>query len=69
MEKLLKRKEGLKWYEVTGSYLNHNMADIIRKGLGISAGYDLAMLEAEDRAHKPPPGYHTFYTDQIDMGL
>lgn len=69
IEKHLSAQEGLKWYEIAGSYLDHDRADIIRERSGMPAGFELAMPNAEDRAHEPPVGYHSFYLDQIDMGL
>lgn len=68
-EKHLRKMEGLKWYEIVGSYLDHGKADLIRERSGMPAEFDLAMPDAEDRAHKPPEGYYTFYTDQVEMGL
>lgn len=55
MEKRMKCKEGLKWYEVSRSYLNHSRGGIIRK--------DSGMLLVDDRAHNPSSCYHAFYTD------
>lgn len=69
VEKHLNAQEGLKWYEIAGSYIDHNKADLIRERSGMPVGFELAMPSAEDRAHAPPEGYHTFYLDQIDMGL
>lgn len=69
IERRLSAREGLKWYEIAGSYLDHDRADLIRERSGMPAGFELAMPSAEDRAHKPPMGYHTFYLDQVDMGL
>lgn len=69
VEKQLSKREGLKWYEIAGSHLDHGKADLIRERSGMPNGFDMAMPDAEARAHTPPEGYHTFYTDQIDMGL
>lgn len=69
LDQSLKDREDLMWYEVVGSYLNHNLMDTIRESSGLLEGYDKDMPSAADRAHVPPEGYHTFYTDQIDMGL
>lgn len=58
VEERLSKTEGLKWYEIVGSYLDHGKADLIRERSGMPAGFDLAMPSAEDRAHKPSEGYH-----------
>lgn len=69
LKQSLKERENQMWYEVAGSILNHNLRDAIRESSGMPEGYDVAMPSASDRAHEPPEGYHTFYTDQIDMIL
>lgn len=68
IEKRLKRMGVLKLYEVFGSYLDHIKGDLIRERSVMPTDCDLAMPKAEDQAHFPHYGYHTFYTDQLDMG-
>ncbi|KZV06567.1 hypothetical protein F511_45952 [Dorcoceras hygrometricum] len=31
--------------------------------------FEVVLLHPDERAHRPPPGFHTFYMNQIEMGL
>ncbi|KZV32559.1 hypothetical protein F511_36802 [Dorcoceras hygrometricum] len=31
--------------------------------------FEIVLPHPDERAHRPPPGFHTFYMNQLDMGL
>ncbi|KZV46806.1 hypothetical protein F511_36300 [Dorcoceras hygrometricum] len=39
------------------------------KDRGMSDSFEVIIPEAEDRAHCPPNDFHTFFINQLDMGL
>ncbi|KZV54780.1 hypothetical protein F511_40611 [Dorcoceras hygrometricum] len=61
--------EGRPWYEVRASLLQESDKAIIRDLSGMSARYEIMIPAADDRAHLPPEGYHTFYLNHLEMGL
>ncbi|KZV38444.1 hypothetical protein F511_41143 [Dorcoceras hygrometricum] len=61
--------EGRPWYEVRASLLQESDKAIIRDLSGMSDHYEIMIPMAEDRAHLPPEGYHTFYLNHLEMGL
>lgn len=61
--------ETLEWYDIWGSYINPAHVNQIRERSGMPSDHDILIPEPTDRAHTPPPGYHTFYTNQVTMGL
>ncbi|KZV21600.1 hypothetical protein F511_17625 [Dorcoceras hygrometricum] len=36
---------------------------------GTNSRYEVIIPDIDDRAHRPPTGFHTFYLNQVDMGL
>lgn len=63
------REEGKPWYEVLASYVDSDAGPAIRRGSGMPRTYKIRIPGREDRAYNPPAGYHTFYIDQIEIGL
>ncbi|KZV43178.1 hypothetical protein F511_23654 [Dorcoceras hygrometricum] len=61
--------EGRPWYEVRASLLQESDKATIKDLSGMSDHYEIVIPVAEDRAHLPPEGYHTFYLNQLEMGL
>ncbi|KZV36072.1 hypothetical protein F511_25636 [Dorcoceras hygrometricum] len=61
--------EGRPWYEIKASLLQESDKALIRDLSGMSDQYDILIPLPEDRAHLPPEGYHTFYINQLEMGL
>ncbi|KZV30466.1 putative galacturonosyltransferase-like 3 [Dorcoceras hygrometricum] len=57
------------WYEEKSSNLRlSDIATIKEKG-GTMGKFEVVLPHPDERAHRPPPGFHTFYMNQIDMGL
>ncbi|KZV28575.1 hypothetical protein F511_38684 [Dorcoceras hygrometricum] len=61
--------EGRPWYEIKASLLQESDKSFIKDLSGMSDQYDILIPLPEDRAHLPPEGYHTFYINQLEMGL
>ncbi|KZV30437.1 hypothetical protein F511_34492 [Dorcoceras hygrometricum] len=61
--------EGRPWYEIKASLLQESDKAFIKDLSGMSDQYDILIPLPEDRAHLPPEGYHTFYINQLEMGL
>ncbi|KZV30146.1 hypothetical protein F511_21941 [Dorcoceras hygrometricum] len=61
--------EGRPWYEIKASLLQEYDKALIRDLSGMSDQYDILIPLPEDRAHLSPEGYHTFYINQLEMGL
>ncbi|KZV16450.1 hypothetical protein F511_10062 [Dorcoceras hygrometricum] len=61
--------EGRPWYEIKASLLQESDKAFIKDLSGMSDQYDILIPHPEDRAHLPPEGYHTFYINQLEMGL
>ncbi|KZV28759.1 hypothetical protein F511_29237 [Dorcoceras hygrometricum] len=60
---------GCTWYEIKASTLRQSEISVIRDKAGINDLYEVAIPHVRDRAHRPPPGFHSFYVNQIDRGL
>ncbi|KZV24694.1 hypothetical protein F511_11273 [Dorcoceras hygrometricum] len=61
--------EGRPWYEIKASLLQESDKAFIKDFSGMSDQYDILIPLSEDRAHLSPEGYHTFYINQLEMGL
>ncbi|KZV19085.1 hypothetical protein F511_10136 [Dorcoceras hygrometricum] len=61
--------QGCPWYEVKASTLRESDISLIKEKAGIFVLYEVVIPHVEARAHRPPPGFHTFYINQIDRGL
>ncbi|KZV23405.1 hemK methyltransferase family member 1-like [Dorcoceras hygrometricum] len=68
-EEAILSAEGRPWYEVKASLLQESDKALIRDLSGMSDQYEILIPLPEDRAHLPPEGYHTFYLNQLEMGL
>ncbi|KZV31070.1 hypothetical protein F511_31380 [Dorcoceras hygrometricum] len=60
---------GCTWYEIKASTLRQSDISVIRDKAGINDLYEVVIPHVRDRAHRPPPGFHSFYVNQIDRGL
>ncbi|KZV52197.1 hypothetical protein F511_07152 [Dorcoceras hygrometricum] len=60
---------GCTWYEIKASTLRQSDISVIRDKTRINDLYEVAIPHVRDRAHRPPPGFHSFYVNQIDRGL
>ncbi|KZV16582.1 hypothetical protein F511_30876 [Dorcoceras hygrometricum] len=57
------------WYEEKSSNLKlSDIANIKEKG-GTMGKFEVVLPHPDERAHRPPPGFHTFYMNQIERGL
>ncbi|KZV44725.1 hypothetical protein F511_37937 [Dorcoceras hygrometricum] len=68
-EEAILSAEGRPWYEIKASLLQESDKALIRDLSGMSDQYEVLIPLPEDRAHLPPEGYHTFYMNQLEMGL
>ncbi|KZV54087.1 hypothetical protein F511_37683, partial [Dorcoceras hygrometricum] len=57
------------WYEEKSSTLRLSDLDIIKEKGGTMGKFEVVIPHPDERAHLPPPGFHTFYMNQIEMGL
>ncbi|KZV20848.1 hypothetical protein F511_42061 [Dorcoceras hygrometricum] len=57
------------WYEDKASTLRLSDIPIIKEKWGTMGKFDVVIPHPDERAHRPPPGFHTFYMNQIEMGL
>ncbi|KZV20049.1 hypothetical protein F511_15292 [Dorcoceras hygrometricum] len=57
------------WYEEKSSTLRLSDIDIIKEKGGTMGKFEVVIPHPDERAHRPPPGFHTFYMNQIEMGL
>ncbi|KZT76454.1 hypothetical protein F511_46521 [Dorcoceras hygrometricum] len=57
------------WYEEKSSTLRLSDIDIINENGGTMGKFEIVIPHLDERAHRPPPGFHTFYMNQIEMGL
>ncbi|KZV23258.1 hypothetical protein F511_17767 [Dorcoceras hygrometricum] len=69
VEEVILSAEGCPWYEIKASLLQESDKALIRDLSGMSDQYDILIPLPKDRAHLPPEGYHTFYINQLEMGL
>ncbi|KZV28966.1 hypothetical protein F511_07526 [Dorcoceras hygrometricum] len=57
------------WYEEKSSNLKLSDIAIIKEKGGTMGKFEVVLPHPDERAHRPPPGFHTFYMNQIEMGL
>ncbi|KZV37211.1 hypothetical protein F511_04630 [Dorcoceras hygrometricum] len=57
------------WYEEKASNLKISDIVTIKEKGGTMGKFEVVLLHPDERAHRPPPGFHTFYMNQIEMGL
>ncbi|KZV40207.1 hypothetical protein F511_20240 [Dorcoceras hygrometricum] len=57
------------WYEEKTSTLRLSDIPIIKEKGGTIGKFEVVIPHPDERAHRPPPGFHTFYMNQIEMGL
>ncbi|KZV32828.1 hypothetical protein F511_20929 [Dorcoceras hygrometricum] len=57
------------WYEEKSSTLRLSDIDIIKEKGETMGKFEVVIPHPDERAHRPPPGFHTFYMNQIEMGL
>ncbi|KZV27864.1 hypothetical protein F511_37860 [Dorcoceras hygrometricum] len=57
------------WYEEKSSILRLSDIDIIKEKGGTMGKFEVVISHPDERGHRPPPGLHTFYMNQIEMGL
>ncbi|KZV28767.1 hypothetical protein F511_30059 [Dorcoceras hygrometricum] len=57
------------WYEEKASTLRLSDIPIIKEKGGTMGKFDVVIPHPDERAHRPPSGFHTFYMNQIEMGL
>ncbi|KZV54096.1 hypothetical protein F511_28465 [Dorcoceras hygrometricum] len=57
------------WYEEKASTLRLSDIPIIKEKGGTRGKFEVVIPYPDERAHRPPPGFHTFYMNQIEMGL
>lgn len=57
------------WFDLYPSWLTEEDEPRIRAFSGAPSDYTFIFPLSEDRAHAPPPGYYTFYLDQLEGGL
>ncbi|KZV24695.1 hypothetical protein F511_11274 [Dorcoceras hygrometricum] len=57
------------WYEEKSSTLKLSDISLIKERGGMMDKFEVALPHPDERAHRPPPGFHTFYVNQLDMGL
>ncbi|KZV58010.1 hypothetical protein F511_42458 [Dorcoceras hygrometricum] len=57
------------WYEEKSSNLKLSDIAIIKEKGGTMDKFEVVLPHPDERAHRPPPGFHTFYMNQKEMGL
>ncbi|KZV30404.1 hypothetical protein F511_20680 [Dorcoceras hygrometricum] len=57
------------WYEEKASTLRLSDIPLIKEKGGTMGKFEVVIPHPDERAHRPPPGFHTFYMNQIEMGL
>ncbi|KZV48249.1 hypothetical protein F511_43440 [Dorcoceras hygrometricum] len=57
------------WYEEKASTLRLSDIPIIKDKGEMMGKFEVVIPHPDERAHRPPPGFHTFYMNQIEMGL
>ncbi|KZV33603.1 hypothetical protein F511_34823 [Dorcoceras hygrometricum] len=57
------------WYEEKSSTLRLSDIDIIKEKGGTMGKFEVVIPHPDERAYRPPPAFHTFYMNQIEMGL
>ncbi|KZV50167.1 hypothetical protein F511_21928 [Dorcoceras hygrometricum] len=57
------------WYEEKSSTLRLSDIDTIKEKGGTMGKFEVVNPQPDERAHRPPPEFHNFYMNQIEMGL
>ncbi|KZV25359.1 hypothetical protein F511_07243 [Dorcoceras hygrometricum] len=57
------------WYEEKSSNLKLSDIPVIKEKGGTMGKFEVVLPHPDERAHRPPPSFHTFYMNQIEMGL
>ncbi|KZV32334.1 hypothetical protein F511_22591 [Dorcoceras hygrometricum] len=57
------------WYEEKASTLRLSDIPIIKEKGGTRGKFEVVIPHPDERAHRPPLRFHTFYMNQIEMGL
>ncbi|KZV53509.1 hypothetical protein F511_40466 [Dorcoceras hygrometricum] len=57
------------WYEKKSSNLRSSDISFIKEKGGMFDKFEVVLPGPEERAHRPPRGFHTFYINQLEMGL
>ncbi|KZV52184.1 hypothetical protein F511_07139 [Dorcoceras hygrometricum] len=57
------------WYEEKSSNLRSSDISFIKEKGGMFDNFEVVIPGPEERAHLPPRDFHTFYINQLEMGL
>ncbi|KZV18584.1 hypothetical protein F511_42474 [Dorcoceras hygrometricum] len=57
------------WYEEKSSTLRSSDVPFIKEKGGMSDSFEVIIPGPDERAHRPPQGFHSFYINQLEMGL
>ncbi|KZV50339.1 hypothetical protein F511_36712 [Dorcoceras hygrometricum] len=57
------------WYEEKSSNLRSSDISFIKEKGGMSDSFEVMIPGLNERAHRPPRGFHSFYINQLEMGL
>ncbi|KZV50662.1 hypothetical protein F511_29715 [Dorcoceras hygrometricum] len=57
------------WYEDKSSNLRSSDISFIKEKGGMFDSFEVMIPGLNERAHRPPRGFHSFYINQLDMGL
>ncbi|KZV45160.1 hypothetical protein F511_11760 [Dorcoceras hygrometricum] len=57
------------WYEEKSSNLRSSDISFIKEKGGMSDRFEVVIPNPNERAHRPPRGFHSFYINQLEMGL
>ncbi|KZV51345.1 hypothetical protein F511_14129 [Dorcoceras hygrometricum] len=57
------------WYEEKSSNLRSSDISFIKEKGGMFDKFEVILPGPDERAHRPPRGSHTFYINQLEMGL
>ncbi|KZV51148.1 hypothetical protein F511_06212 [Dorcoceras hygrometricum] len=57
------------WYEEKSSNLRSSDISFIKEKGGITDRFEVIIPGLNERAHRPPRGFHSFYINQLNMGL
>ncbi|KZV43179.1 hypothetical protein F511_23655 [Dorcoceras hygrometricum] len=59
----------LPWYEEKSSNLRLSDISLIKERGKMLNKFEVVLPSPEERAHRPPPGFHSFYINQLETGL
>ncbi|KZV23131.1 protein argonaute 7-like [Dorcoceras hygrometricum] len=68
-EKAELASSGCTWYNVKASIMRESDIPLYKDNSRMNNRYEIIIPDIGDRAHCPPPDFHTFYMNQIDMDL